>query len=117
MEKPLVLPAQMQSPTWQKDDSVAIRFISSLELSDDQFLHLSKYRKITGWLQFVPNQADLIEIEDGEAPMKYGSKRSQRIRLKLFKLHLQRGGSKETANAMYEKWMDKIEGQIDELLD
>lgn len=113
----LQLPAQMQAPAWLKDDSVSIKLVTSREISDEQFVALSKYKKVNGWFLFQPNAFQSSDLPTTNAPAgtaKYT--RAQRLRWKLTQLHLNRGGTKETADAYYNKKMDEFEHLIDEAL-
>lgn len=115
--EPLKLPAQMQAPRWRSDDSVSLAFVTSQEISDALFGEISQFKKVNGWLLFAPNRIAIDQVPPDPTVPKGNKSRSQRIRMKLFKLHMQRGGSEATADAYYNEKMDQYEQLIDDLLD
>lgn len=112
----LLLPAQMQAPKWRKDNSVTIAQITSSEITDEQFLHLSKYKNVNGWLAFKRNEFDLGELPKDNAPEGKSESPSQRLRRHLYALHLRKGGKAETFPAYYENMVNQyVQVVLDEL--
>lgn len=115
--KPLTLAAQMQAPAWLKDDSVSIKLVTSREISDEQFVQLSKFKKVSGWLMFSANQLDPGELPKEGAPVDGRLSPSMRLRNHLFALHMQSGGSKETFPAYYESKIEMFISTVKDALD
>ncbi len=107
----------MQAPAWLKDDSVSIKLITSREISDEQFVALSKFKKVSGWFQFAANQTDLGELPKENAVTDDRKSPSQRLRTHLFALHMQSGGTKDTFPAYYESRMEQFIGIVKDALD
>lgn len=82
----LILPAQINMPSFHKDGSVVLKF-ESRELTAEEIFAITQLRQVEGWLCFAPNENE-IEIPEGNISLETKTP-SSRLRSVLYILYLQ----------------------------
>jgi hypothetical protein len=105
----LLLEAQMQNPKWRgTDGSVTISLVTGKSMSDEQFLHLSRYKLVNGWFAFKANKFDPGELPKDNAAEAKAESPSQRLRRHIYALHLRKGGTPANFQQYYESMVDQF---------
>lgn len=114
----LQLAAQMQFPKWRSDSTVSLTQITAKEISPEQMGAISAYAGVSGFILFKPNQFVAADIPAFEASERGEGKmtRAQRIKAKLYKVHMQSGGTPDDFQSYYECTMNEFEQLIDDKL-
>ena len=114
----LLVEAQMtSSPSRLKDGAVNLKFQSLQEISNQEFSLMDQYYRQNGHLAFKLDEIDIDEIPDINTKIKGQKSRSQQQRMKLFALHMKKGGSKSDFTPFYERQMDRIDRALQDELD
>jgi len=109
------LPVIFENFSPRADKSVSLRFGSMLEVPDTFYTELASERGLQGWINFSPEKN--VPVPTERLPETGKMTNSQRLRWKIKKLHIQRGGSEESWETFYTKAMKEFEKQIDSKLD
>jgi hypothetical protein len=99
------------------DLSVTYNFKTMQEVSQDDFSLTDQYFKQPGFLAFKLDEIDIDEIPEDNTKVKGQKSRSQMQRLKIFALHMKKGGNKHDFQPFYERYMDRIDRAIQDELD
>lgn len=76
MKNTLLLPAQINPPTFRKDRSVTLKF-ETRELTPEEFQVIMAFQGTEGWVAFSQNKEEAIQVpeEDAELGLKTSSER------------------------------------------
>ena len=76
MKNTLILPAQINPPSFRKDRSVTLKF-ETRELTPEEFQVIMAFQGTEGWVSFSQNKEEAIEVptEDAELGLKTPSER------------------------------------------
>lgn len=110
------LPVQIQIPKRRKDGSVKLEFITTSEVSTQDYMELDTYRMGEGYLLYAENRFSDADIPTDDAPSDMKSQ-SQRLRAVLFLYHKQQGGKNEDFQPFYnlkmEQFINKVKDQLE----
>jgi len=114
--KAFSLPVTLDGAARKKDDSVSLRFVTTFEITTEDYMEIDRKRNQTGWLVFSPNP-----IEDTEIPKEVVTSdkksKSQRLRASLYVLYKQNHPDGLDADAWVDRAMEKIIQDVQEKLD
>lgn len=109
------IPALLKSCRRLADRSLAYKFDTTLEGSQDDLIMGDDYTNQVGWLIFSPNNEIEVEIPVEDAPSELKS-HSKRLRNVLYVLWVQKG-QKDDYSTFYTQSMEKIINSIKDRLE
>lgn len=113
----LLVEAVLKSFKRNDDSSVNYTFKSMKEIDNDDFALTDQYFKQPGFLAFKLDEISLDDIPDEDTKVKGQISRSKQTRLKIFALHMKKGGRKDNFQPFYERYMNRIDRAIQDELD
>lgn len=113
----LLTEATLTSFSRKKDGSVKLSFDTLQEISKDDFGVMDDYYRQNGHLAFKMDEVDIDDIPEENTQIKGQRSRSQLLRLKIYALHMKKGGTKENFTPFYDKTMDRIDRALQDELD
>ena len=113
----LLVEAQMRGMSRNKDGTVNYSLRSLHEVTNDEFALADQYHQRTGHLAFKLDEIKLEDIPEENTKIKGQISPSKRLRLKLFALHMKKGGTKDTFPEYYEKVIAGVESNVQEQID
>ena len=115
--KILLVEAILTKFSRKKDGSVTLGFETLKEISKEEFGLMDDYYRQNGHLAFKMNEISVEDIPNEDAQIKGSKSRSQQLRLKIFALHMKKGGNKSDFTPFYERYMNRIDTAVQEELD
>lgn len=107
----LILPAQINAPSFHKDGSVALKF-ETRELNAEEVMYILGCRNSEGWLIYASNRA---EIDDSDVPdvkaeldIKSSSSRLKDVLFVWYKQDTQAGKFSGLFETFYKERMERI---------
>jgi len=113
----LVEASMTSSPSRIKDGAVNLKFQTLKEISNEDFALMDEYYRQNGHLAFKLDEIDVEEIPNENTKIQGQKSRSQQMRMKIFALHMKKGGKKSDFTPFYERYMDRIDRAVQEELD
>ncbi len=106
-----LLPAQLKKVASRADRTYDLVF-NTRELTGIEASFLLGELMKEGWLQYAPNEDEMVDIPDEKADPMTGTKtQAQRLRAALYVLWKQRGGTGNSED-FYRSYMENIIDQI-----
>lgn len=119
--KILLVEAVLKSFSRVKDGSVKLSFTTMQEMSQDSFTLVDQYYQQPGFLAFKRDEISLDDMPDDNTQVRGRISPSKALRLKIFALHMKKGGNKGDFTPYYQRIMAQFEqvvqDQIDEIED
>jgi hypothetical protein len=107
--------AVLDGATRKKDGSVALRFVTNLELTTDEFMVIDTYRQSIGYLLFKENQFNEEDVPDEDVETDIAKSQSTQLRDALWVLYRARGGNsgdKDAWNTFYRRQMQSVKARV-----
>lgn len=120
MTKKIIIPATLDGATRKKDGSVSVRFVSTFEMTTEDYMALDKLRNMTGWAVFSPNIEEVSDIPKEKAPEREGKSRSKVLYNVLYILYIQTHPDDDKGvhfQQWYETTMNKVINQFKDKLE
>lgn len=115
--KILLVEALLTKFNRKKDGSVTLGFETLQEISKEDFALMDDYYRQKGHLAFKMDEISVDDIPTENTKIKGEKSRSQQLRLKIFALHMKKGGNKSNFTPFYDRYMDRIDRAVQEELD
>lgn len=120
MSKSITIPVTLDGAARKKDDSVSLRFVSTFEMTTEDYMEIDKARNQTGWLLFSANPLEVADIPAERAPEKEGKSQSKRLYNTLFVLWRQKHSDAPATD--FDEWyklrmeqiIDKVKNQLED---
>lgn len=113
----LVEAIMTSSPSRKKAGSVTLKFETMKEISNDEFSLMDQYYRQPGHLAFKMDEISLDEIPDDNTQIKGQISPSKSLRMKLFALHMKKGGKKDNFTPYYTRVMAQFEQSVQDEID
>lgn len=100
-----------------KDGSVNLSFRTMREMDNEEFAVVDQYFQQNGHLAFKLDEITVDDIPTENTQVQGQRSPSQTLRMKIFALHMQKGGTKENFTPYYQKVMAHFEQSVQDQIE